>query len=46
MTKTDFLCADIVDEFGGRFDADLGFNLLNKGIGVNLATIESLINLI
>ena len=43
---SDLLRADVVDEFRGRLDADLGLYLFDKGVGVHLALVEALVNII
>ncbi len=38
---TDFLSANVVDEFRGRFHSHLCLYLLDKCIGVDLSSVES-----
>lgn len=41
-TLTDFLSANIVNEFGCGLDTDLGLNLANESVSIDFALVEAL----
>ena len=38
----DLLRADVVNKLGCRLDSNLGLDLLNEGVGINLALVKAL----
>lgn len=46
LTLADFLCSDVADKFSCGFNANLGLDLLNKGISIDLSFIKSLVHIV